>query len=125
MKQSKPFSFTYPLKHKVVRDLKIVTECLGSLIIEGTAYLYPNRTILDFDKYGADIDFVKWQGQDIKTILEIYCNMDEITEAAVRHAATLFNQADATVLRMVEKLEAAETEPTKEYSLSLYEQMSL
>jgi hypothetical protein len=90
-KTKKEFTFHFPLKHKVVRDLKIVTEHVGDLEIEGIGYFNPNASLLDiFDRYGVDIDFVKWHGTDIKLVLEVTGAMDEITEAAVRYFAQTF-----------------------------------
>lgn len=85
------FSFQFPLKHKVVRDLKIVTEHVGNLEVEGIGYFNPSASALDiFDRYNVDIDFVKWNGSDIKPVLEVTGAMDEIQEAAVRHFAGAF-----------------------------------
>jgi hypothetical protein len=85
------FAFHFPLKHKVVRDLKIVTEHVGDLEIEGIGYFNPNASLLDiFDRYGVDIDFVKWKGTDIKPVLEVTGAMDEITEAAIRYFAQTY-----------------------------------
>jgi hypothetical protein len=90
-KTKKEFAFHYPLKHKVVRDLKIVTEHVGDLEIEGIGYFNPNASLLDiFDRYCVDIDFVKWNGTDIKPVLEVTGAMDEITEAAIRYFAQTF-----------------------------------
>lgn len=85
------FCFFFPLKQKVVRDLKIVTEQVGDLEIEGVGYFDSSASMLDiFDRYSVDIDFVRWNGTDIKPVLEITGGMDEITEAAVRHFAQSF-----------------------------------
>jgi hypothetical protein len=90
-KTKKEFTFRFPLKHKVVRDLKIVTEHVGDLEVEGIGYFNPNASMLDiFDRYGVDIDFVKWHGTDIKPVLEVTGAMDEITEAAIRYFAQTF-----------------------------------
>ena len=90
-KTNKEFTFHFPLKHKVVRDLKIVTEHVGDLEIEGMGYFNPNASLLDiFDRYTVDIDFVKWNGTDIKPVLEVTGAMDEITEAAIRYFAQTF-----------------------------------
>lgn len=87
-KTAKQFSFSYPLKHKVVRNLKIVTERVGDLLVEGTGYFDPNASMLDiFDRYSVDIDFVKWNNTDIKPVLEVTGAMEEITEAAIRYFA--------------------------------------
>ena len=87
-KSAKVFSFQYPLKHKVVRDLRIVTEHVGDLVVEGMGYFDPSASSLDiFDRYTVDIDFVRWNGTDIKPVLEVTGYLDEIMEAAVRHFA--------------------------------------
>jgi hypothetical protein len=90
-KTSKSFIFHYPLKHKVVKDLKIVTEHVGDLVVEGTGYFHAGASVLDiFERFSVDIDFVRWQGTDIREVLEVTGVMDEITEAAVRYVAGLF-----------------------------------
>lgn len=88
---TKDFRFSFPLKHKVVRDLTIVTEHVGDLQVEGVGYFNPSASRLDiFDRYSVDIDYVKWNGSDIKPVLEITGGMDEIIEASIRHFATTF-----------------------------------
>jgi len=88
---ARDFRFYFPLKHKVVRDLKIVTEHVGDLQVEGTGYFNPSASRLDiFDRYSVDIDFVKWNGGDIKPVLEVTGGMEEIIEASVRYFATAF-----------------------------------
>lgn len=92
MKQTtKDFRFYFPLKHKVVRDLKVVTDHVGDLQVEGVGYFNPAASRLDiFDRYSVDIDFVKWNGTDIKPVLEITGGMDEIIEATIRYFASEF-----------------------------------
>lgn len=93
-KTRKSFTFHYPLKHKVVRDLKIVTEHIGDLEVEGVGYFNSSASVLDiFDRYTVDIDFVKWNGTDIKPVLEVTGAMDEITEAAIRYFAHEFEHS--------------------------------
>ena len=88
---TKDFKFYYPLKNKVVRDLKIVTEHVGDLEVEGVGYFDPSASVLDiFERYSVDIDFVKWKGADIKTVLEVTGGMDEIIEASIRYFAHEF-----------------------------------
>ena len=90
-KTTQAFEFHYPLKHKVVRDLKIVTEQVGELVVEGVGYFNASASVLDiFDRYTVDIDFVKWNGTDIKPVLEVTGSIDEITEAAIRYFAGQF-----------------------------------
>jgi hypothetical protein len=88
----KPFDFQFPLNHKVVRNLKIVNEHIGNLQVEGSASLNPSVSILSHleERYNIDIDFVKWNGTDIKPVLELSGLMDDIQEAALRHCASLF-----------------------------------
>lgn len=87
-KIEKAFFFHYPLKRKLVRDLQIVTEQVGVLEIEGTGYVDEAASRLDiFDRYAVDIDFVRWQGSDIRPVLEVTGALDEITEACVRYLA--------------------------------------
>ena len=87
-KTKKEFQFIYPLKHKVVRDLKIVTEHIGDLVVEGAGYFNPSASPIDvFDRYSVDIDFVKWNGTDIKAVLDVMGNMEEIEEASIRYFA--------------------------------------
>jgi hypothetical protein len=93
-KTRKSFAFHYPLKHKVVRNLKIVTEYVGDLEVEGVGYFNPSASVLDiFDRYTVDIDLVKWNGTDIKPVLEVTGAMDEITEAAIRFFAHEFENS--------------------------------
>lgn len=89
-KQKTAFRFIYPLKHKVVRDLKIVTEHIGDLTVEGVGYFNSSASPIDvFDRYTVDIDFVRWNGTDIKPVLEVMGNMEDIEEAAIRYFAHL------------------------------------
>ena len=89
-KTKKEFQFTYPLKHKVVRDLKIVTEHIGDLIVEGVGYFNPSASPIDvFDRYSVDIEFIKWNGADIKPVLEVMGEIEEIEEASIRYFAGL------------------------------------
>ena len=85
--KSTNFSFNYPLKQKVVRELRIVTEHVGELAIEGVGYYNPAGFDL-FDRFNVDIDFVKWNGSDIKTVLEVTGGIEEIQEAAIRYFAS-------------------------------------
>jgi hypothetical protein len=96
MRIHKEFTFHYPLKHKVVRDLKIVTEHVGDLVVEGTGYFDPSASMLDiFDRYSVDIDFVKWKDTDIKPVLEVTGSIDEIVEASIRYFATEFENSSS------------------------------
>lgn len=87
-KLKKEFIFHYPLKHKVVKDLKIVTEHVGDLVIEGIGYFDPSASPIDvFDRYSVDIEFVKWNGTDIKPVLEVTGTLEDVEEAAIRYFA--------------------------------------
>jgi hypothetical protein len=93
-KLRKEFTFHYPLKHKVVRDLKIVTEQVGELVVEGVGYFDPSANVLDiFERYSVDVDFVKWQGTDIKPVLEVTGALEDIEEAAIRYFAQYFQNS--------------------------------
>ena len=84
----KEFIFHYPLKHKVVRDLRLVTEHVGDLVIEGIGYFDPSASRLDiFERFTVDIESVTWKNTDILPVLEVTGAMDEITEAAIRYFA--------------------------------------
>lgn len=85
----KKFTTNYPLKHKVVRDLRIVTEHVGDLQIDGTLYQDPNESSF-FDRYSVDIDFVRWNGVDIKPVLEATGGLDDIIDNVLRSAASFF-----------------------------------
>lgn len=95
-KQQISFQFHYPLKYKVVRDLKIVTEQVGDLDIEAIGYFNPAVSPIDvFDRYAVDLDTVKWNGTDIKAVLEVMGNLEDIEEAAIRYfAGMLENRGD-------------------------------
>jgi hypothetical protein len=94
MRIHKEFTFHYPLKHKVVRDLKIVTEHVGDLLVEGVGYFDPSASVLDiFDRYSVDIDFVKWNDTDIKPVLEVTGAMDDVVEASIRYFANEFKNS--------------------------------
>ena len=91
-KTKKEFRFIYPLKHKVVKDLKIVTEHIGDLVVEGVGYFNPLASPIDvFDRYSVDIDYVKWDGTDIKPVLEVMGNMEEVEEASIRYFAQMLD----------------------------------
>lgn len=101
MKLSKPFDFSYPLYHKVVRDLKIITEKVGDLVISGVAYMNPYESVLSSDRYDFDIDFIKWNGTDIKPVMEVIGDMNEIGEATLLHVARVF--ADESMMELLEE----------------------
>ena len=91
-KTKKEFRFIYPLKHKVGKDLKIVTEHIGDLVVEGVGYFNPLASPIDvFDRYSVDIDYVKWNGTDIKPVLEVMGNMEEVEEASIRYFAQMLD----------------------------------
>jgi hypothetical protein len=94
-KLKKEFIFHYPLKHKVVKDLKIVTEHVGDLVIEGIGYFNPSASPIDvFDRYTVDIEFIKWNGTDIKPVLEVTGVLEDLEEAAIRYFA---NQLESSM----------------------------
>ncbi len=95
-KITQEFEITYPLKQKIVRDCILVTEHVGDLIVTGTAYCDPSVPMMDvFNRYDVDIDFVRWNGTDIRSVLEVIGGMEEIYEAAHKAAAHLFTEKEA------------------------------
>jgi hypothetical protein len=96
MRIHKEFTFHYPLKHKVVRDLRIVTEHVGDLVVEGIGYFDASASVLDiFERYSVDIDFVKWKETDIKPVLEVTGAMDDVVEASIRFFANEFENSSS------------------------------
>ena len=87
-KTEQTFTFHFPLKHKVVRDLRIVTEQVGELVVEGVGYFNPTASALDItERFGVDIEAVRWNGTDIRPVLEVTGGLEEIEEAALRYFA--------------------------------------
>ncbi len=88
----KEFTFQYPLLQKVVRNCRLVTEHIGDLSVEGIGYFNPSSSPFDSEgtRYNVDIDFIKWNGTDIKPVLEVSGMMEEVTDATIRYIATLF-----------------------------------
>jgi hypothetical protein len=68
MKKQRSFTLTYPLTHKVVRDLKIVDELAATFTVEGVQY--PSGDV--------DIEFVWYGGEDLRAILEAVDYLDTI-----------------------------------------------
>lgn len=93
-KLSKRFEFQFPLTHKIVRNLRIVNEHVGNLAVEGVVCFDPSVSVLSHleERYVLDIDFVKWNGTDIKPVLELTSLMDDIHEATLRYCAGLFEE---------------------------------
>ena len=80
--------FPFPLKHKVVRNLKIVTEIVGVLDVQFVGYFNPDTNPFDVnERYAVDIDAIIYNGVNIKEILEVRGDIDDIVEAAQRHFA--------------------------------------
>jgi hypothetical protein len=89
-KITQEFTYHHPLTHKVVRDMKIVTEHVGDLIIEGLGYFDPSASRIDvFERYAVDIDFIKWKGTDIKPMLVALGSLEEFEEATIKYFANL------------------------------------
>ena len=90
---TKDFQFAFPLNHKIVRNLRLVNEHVGDLLVEGSASFNPSVSALSHldERYEVDIDFIKWNGTDIKPVLELTGMTDDIHEAALRYCASLFS----------------------------------
>lgn len=84
-----PFQFSFPLNHKVVRNLKIVNEHVGDLQVEGSVTINANASVLSHldERFAVDVDYIKWNGTDIKPVLELTGLMEDVQEAALRHCA--------------------------------------
>lgn len=94
--QRTEFNISYPLYRKVVKDLKIVTEKVGTLQVTGTGYNDTNTPNIDvFEKYSVDIDFVYWNGTDIKEVLDYTDGLEEVEEYCIKYVARLFDQQKA------------------------------
>lgn len=91
----KDFTFSFPLNHKIVRNLRIVNEYVGELIVEGVVSFNPSVSILSHldERYNLDIDYIKWNGTDIKAVLELTDLMDDIHEGTLRYCVSLFEDS--------------------------------
>lgn len=86
----KEFTFNFQLKHNVVRDLKIVTEKICDLEVECVGYFDPNVSKLNIhDRYSVDIDFIRYEGKDIKPVLDVTELTCDIEEAALLELARI------------------------------------
>jgi hypothetical protein len=86
----KEFTFNFPLKHNVVRNLKVVTETICLLEVECVGYYDPTVSKLNIhDRYSVDIDFIRYEGKDIKPILDVTELMDDIEQAALLELASI------------------------------------
>lgn len=82
------FTHTYPLRQKMVRDLKVVFQPVGELEVDAIGQVLTTAPSLDiFDQYAVEIRAVRWKGTDILPVLEVAGMMEEIIEASVRHLA--------------------------------------
>jgi hypothetical protein len=87
------FIYNHPLKQKVVKDLKLVTEHVGFLEVSGTLFVDRSVSMFDFfDRYNVDIDAVKWNGADIRQVLGVTGGMDDIIEASIRFAVSMLQK---------------------------------
>lgn len=96
-KQQKEFQFNFPLTHEVVKDLRIVTEHVGDLQIIGVGYFDSNVTRMESDRYAVDIDFVKWNGTDIKPVLHVIGYLEYLEEVALAHVSGLFEEEETPI----------------------------
>ena len=93
-KLQKEFGFSFPLSHKIVRNLRIVKEHIGDLEVEGSVSFNPSvgRLTRLEDRYEVEIDYIRWQGTDIKPVLELTGLMDEVQDAALRFCVSLVEE---------------------------------
>jgi hypothetical protein len=93
MKQVRRFWFRYPLYRRQVLNLKLVSEHIGDLEIEGVGYIKPGINSLDIkDSIDVDLEFIRWNGADILPVLEINQGLEEFEEAAIRHLQNGLNK---------------------------------
>lgn len=86
----KEFTFNFPLKHNVVRNMKVVSETICLLECECVGYYDPTVSKLNIhDRYSVDIDFIRYEGKDIKPILDVTELMDDIEQAALLKLAEI------------------------------------
>jgi alpha-glucosidase (family GH31 glycosyl hydrolase) len=95
-KVSKPFYFTYP-HTKIVVDLSrgrgYSTVHICDLDIQGKVYHHTHSSVLDApeDRFEADIDYIMYEGNNIKEVLEPTDLFDKIYSACIAHASLLFD----------------------------------
>lgn len=85
------FSFLYPLTQKAVRDLKIITEQVGKLRVEGWITCDPSVPRIDAeDRYSVELESVTWEGRNILPALQWADAVEEIEDWCLAHATELF-----------------------------------
>lgn len=89
--QQQDFSFDFPLIERGWKKGRVTTTHVGTLNISGIAYKDTRISILESGRYTADIDFVMFNGTDIKPVLFAMDKMEEIEQAAEQHAAFVFS----------------------------------
>lgn len=88
------FSFPYKLTHKVVRDLKLQDETIGELMVDCVGFFNPNVSPIDVhDRYSVEIDFIRWNGTDIKAVCDFFDATSDILDAATRYFANLIDNS--------------------------------
>lgn len=94
MKLFKSFQFIFPYNKIVFKNGRKQYEHIADLTIEGVAEHWPNVSKMEpaHDRFNVDIDFVKYNGIDVKPLLEESALMDEISDAAFNHAAFIFDK---------------------------------
>jgi hypothetical protein len=95
MKKRIDFVTAFPLKQKVVRDLKIITDHLSDIKISGVAYFNPHASKLLLDeRYAVDIENIEG---NILDVLNCGVSIEEIYDYCYRYAATLFENEESKV----------------------------
>jgi hypothetical protein len=80
-----PFSLQFPLTHKVVRNLRIVTEKVGTLLIKGTRCYSPYT-----NDYAVSIDAIYYEGVNVLPLIQLVNMYEEIEEWCYRQMTDLF-----------------------------------
>ena len=89
-KKQHTFKFPFVLKQQVVENLKIVTKVVGHLEVEAIGYIHQEYSYLEVnDRYSVDIEFIRWNGTDMRPVVEVLGGMEDIEDAAIRELAQL------------------------------------
>lgn len=86
-KLTQDFQISYPVQKRTIVGLRIKSEHVGDLIVTGTAYQYETG-------HSVDIDFVRWNGTDIRPVLEVTGGMEQIEEYILQRASKFFTQTE-------------------------------
>jgi hypothetical protein len=77
------FTTPFPLNYT---DSKGKEQNIGDVLVEYVGEFDPNCSKIERGRYGVDIDFVRFEGTDIKAFINAFAEnlMDDIIEHALR-----------------------------------------